>query len=76
MSYFVKTSELTQEDKQKVSEMTGKIMLMFLEGRSLSYISKQLKLTPKEVNNNVAEILYMFRNTVGRWNYIKMLFRK
>lgn len=73
---FVRTCDLTKEDRKKVSEMTGKTMLWILEGRSIWYIAEQLKLKPREVEENIDETLYIFRQKVGRWRFFKILFRK
>ena len=73
---FVRTCDLTKEDKKKVSEMTGKTMLWILEGRSIWYMAEQLKLKPREVEENIDETLYIFRQKVGRWRFFKILFRK
>ena len=34
---------LTEDEKNQVSEMTGKTMLWILEGRDIDYMSKNLK---------------------------------
>ena len=73
---FVKRNELTENDKSKISEMTGNIMLWILEGRSVGYMSKELKLSPYEVSHNIDETLYEFRKHVGGWRYFKILFWK
>ena len=44
---------LTDEDKRKVSDMNGKIMLWILEGRSIGYMSENLNLHPYQVEHNV-----------------------
>lgn len=43
---FKKLSQLTNEDKKKVSDMTGKIIIWCLEGRSIGYMSEKLGLHP------------------------------
>ena len=73
---FVKTCELTKEDKREISEMTGKIMLWMLEKRSVGYMADKLKIDPWHVEKNIDETLYTLRNQVGRWRYFKMLFVK
>lgn len=76
MTYFKRTFLLTDEEKRKVSEMTGNIMLWILEGQSIGYMSEKLKLHPQQVEYNIDETLYTLRKRVGRWRYIKMLFVK
>lgn len=73
---FVKRNELTENDKSKISEMMGKIVLWMLEERSIGYASKELKLHPNEILENIDETLYEFRKHVGRWRYFKILFWK
>lgn len=73
---FVKTCQMTKEDRRKVSEMTGKIMLWMLEKRSVGYMADKLKIDPWYVEKNIDETLYTLRNQVGRWRYFKMLFIK
>ena len=76
MTYFKHTFLLTDEEKYVISEMTGKIMLWILEGRSIRYMSEKLKLHPQQVEHNIDETLYILRKQVGKWRYIKMLFVK
>ena len=76
MAYFKKTFLLTDEEKRKVADMSGKIMLWILEGRSIDYMSDNLKLKPSQINYNIIENLYVLRKQVGRWQYLKVLFMK
>lgn len=76
MTYFKRTFCLTEEEKQKVSEMTGKIMLWLLEGRHIGYMSENLNLPPWAIEANIDETLYTLRKHVGKWRYLKMLFKK
>lgn len=76
MAYFKKTFLLTDEEKRKVADMSGKIMLWILEGRSIGYMSDNLKLKPSQINYNIIEDLYILRKQVGRWQYLKVLFMK
>lgn len=76
MTYFKNTSLLTEKEKQEVSDMTGKIMLWILEGRSIAYMAEQLKLSPWQVEKNIDETLHNFRKQVGRLRFIKILFMK
>lgn len=77
MTYFKRTAELTDFEKEKVSEMTGKIQLWVLEGRSLDYISKELNLPPKMILENMCETIYEFLNNVGGLrSYLKWLLFK
>lgn len=75
--YFKRIVDLTDTEKHEVSEMTGKIQLWLLEGRSLDYMSKQLNLPPRMVLENMCETIYEFLNNVGGpWCYLKWLFHK
>lgn len=77
MVSFRRTVELTDAEKQQVSEMMGKIQLWLLEGRSLDYISEQLNLPPRMVLENMCETIYGFLKYVGGFRcYLKWLFRK
>ena len=73
---FKRTFELTEEEKHKVSEITGNIMLWILEGRSIGYMSEKLNLPPWQVNYNIDETLYTLRKQVGRRRFFKILFIK
>lgn len=73
---FKRTFLLTEEEKIKVSEMTGKIMLWILQGQSVDYMSKQLKLDPWQVEANIDETLYTLRKHVGKKRFLKALFTK
>ena len=76
-TYFKRVVDLTDAEKQKVSDMTGKIQLWVLEGRSLGYMSKQLNLPPRAILENMCETIYEFLNNVGGpWRYLKWLFYK
>ena len=73
---FVKTENLTDEQKKQVAEMTGKIVVWMIEGKSLTDMSLQLNLSPYEVMQNILETLYTIRKRIGWKNYFKVLFRK
>ena len=72
---FVKTILLTDEQKKKVSEMDGKIILWILEGRSVGYMSDKLNLPPWQIQANIDEMLYILKKQVGIKRFIKALFR-
>ena len=72
---FVKTFLLTDEQKKKVSEMDGKIILWILEGRSVGYMSDKLNLPPWQIQANINEMLYILKKQVGIKRFIKALFR-
>lgn len=75
--YFKRTVELTDAEKQKVSEMTGKIQLCVLEGRSWGYMSQHVNLPPPAIRENMCETIYEFLNNVGGLRYyLKWLFHK
>lgn len=71
---FKRTNELTDEERSKVSKMCGNIMLWIMEGRSLDYMAKELKIERGQVHHNINEILYILRNQVGRKRYFRILF--
>ena len=73
---FKRTFGLTEEEKHKVSDMCGDIMLWMLEGRSIGYMSEKLKLKPWEVEENLNETLYVLRKKVGIRRYLRILFYK
>lgn len=75
-SYFKRVVDLTDEEKRTVSEMTGKIQLWVLEGRSLGYMSEQLNLPPHMILENIYETAYEFINVIRPRHYLKWLFHK
>jgi hypothetical protein len=77
MVYYKRTVELTDAEKQQVSEMTGKIQLWVLEGRHFGYMSEQLHLPPQMVKENMCETIYEFLDNVGGLRYyLKWLFHR
>lgn len=75
--YFKRVVELTDAEKQKVSDMTGKIQLWVLEGRHWGFISDQLKLPPQAIKENMYETVYEFLDRAGGLRgYLKWLFHK
>lgn len=73
---FKRTFGLTEEEKHKVSDMCGDIMLWTLEGRSIGYMSEKLNLPPWQVEANIDEMLYTLRKQVGKRRFLKILFIK
>ena len=76
MSYFKRTFLLSDKEKIQVSEMSGKIILYALEGRSIGYMSKMLNLRPYEIKTNINEMLYVLLKQVGKREYLKTMFMK
>ena len=74
MAKFVKKNDLTDKEKQQISDMTGKIMLWILNGKSIAYMAEQLRLTEQELIYNIEENLYGLRKLIGSKRYLKMLF--
>lgn len=74
MAKFVKKNDLTDKEKQQISDMTGKIMLWILNGKSIAYMAEQLHLTEQEFIYNIEENLYELRKLIGSKRYLKMLF--
>lgn len=56
MVIFKRNFELTDEHKRKISEMSGKIMIWLIEGRSICYMAEQLNMEPWQVKRNIAEM--------------------
>lgn len=75
MSYFKQTFMLNDEKKQ-VSEMSGKIILWILEGRSIGYMSEMLNLSPWQIEENIDAILLTIMKHVGKRRFFKTLFMK
>lgn len=73
---FKHTFALTSEEKRKVSEMNSKILLWIMEGRSIDYMSRNLNLSPYQIEHNIDEMLYVLLKQVGKRRFIKTLFRK
>ena len=74
MSVFKQTFMLNSEENKQVSEMSGKIILWILEGRSLGYMSEMLNLSPSEVECNINEMLFTLMKHVGKKRFFKILF--
>lgn len=73
---FKRTFMLTADEKRKVADMSGKLMLWMLEGRSIGYMSDNLKLAPWQIEATINEMLYVLRKQVGIKRFIKTLFYK
>lgn len=73
---FIRTATLNDRQRREVSEMSGKIMLWILEGRSTLYMAKQLNLSIWEVEQNIDETLYVYMRQVGKRRFLRTLFRK
>ena len=76
MSYFKQTFMLNNEEKKQVSEMSGKIIMWILEGRSIGYMSEMLHLSPNEIECNIDEMMFILRKQVGKRRFFKTLFVK
>ena len=76
MSYFKQTFMLNNEEKKQVSEMSGKIIMWILEGRSIGYMSEMLHMSPNEIECNIDEMLFILRRQVGKRRFFKTLFVK
>lgn len=73
---FKKFFEMTEDERKKLAEMTGKIMLWIEEGRSIGYMSEKLNINPQQVECNINEMLYVLRKQVGRKRFLKIFFMK
>ena len=76
MSYFKQTFMLNNEEKKQVSEMSGKIIMWILEGRSIRYMSEMLHLSPNEIECNIDEMMFILMKQVGKRRFFKTLFVK
>lgn len=77
MTKFIKIMDVTDAEKHEISEMAGKIYLWVMEKRSIDYMSKQLNLTPREIMENMCEIIYQLLPRVGGpRRYLKWLIHK
>ena len=73
MSYFKQTFMLDNNEKKQVSEMSGKIILWILEGRSIGYMSEMLNLSPCQIESNINEMLFTLMKQVGKRRFFKIL---
>jgi hypothetical protein len=73
---FKKTFMLNEEDKKKLSEMSGKILIWAMEGRHTAYMAEQLNMSPHHVSHNIYETLYVLKKYVGWRRYLRVLFWK
>lgn len=76
MSYFKQTFLLSDGEKKQVSEMSGKIILWILEGRSIGYMSENLHLSPQQIESNIDEVLFVIKKYVGKRRFFKILLTK
>ena len=76
MSYFKQTFMLNNEERKKISEMNGKVLMWILEGRSIGYISEMLHVSPKEIEHNIDEMMFILMKHVGKRRFFKTLFVK
>ena len=76
MTYFKETFMLNDEEKKQVSEMSGKIILWILEGRSIGYMSAMLHLSPQQIESNINETLFILKKHVGKRRFFKILLAK
>ena len=71
-----KIINMTEKEKQRFIDITGKTVLYLAEGRSLYDMAKRLDLEPGQVHRNIDELLYELRKSLGWKRYIKALFIK
>ena len=76
MSYFKQTFMLNNDEKKQVSEMSGKIILWILEGRSIGYMSEMLNLSPWQIESNINAMLFTIMKHVGKRRFFKILFTR
>lgn len=67
---------LTDDERSKIAEMSGNIMLWILEGRSTMYMAQQLNMSSWKVEYNIDEMLYILMRKVGKKQYLKMLLQR
>lgn len=68
--------DMNEKEKQKFTEMSGKMMLWMCEKRSIRYMSDKLNLHPDQIEHNIDEMLYTLYKQVGIKRFIKTLFIK
>ena len=73
---FKQTFLLTDEETKQVGEMCGKIVLWILEGQSIGYMAENLKMHPRQINDNICELLYILKKQVGLKQFLRVLFWK
>ena len=73
---FKQTLLLTGDEKKQVGEMCWKIVLWILEGQSTCYMAENLKMHPRQVNDNICELLYILKKKVGLKQFLRVLFWK
>lgn len=64
------------EEKKHFSEMSGKIVLWILEGRSIWYMADNLHLRPTAVEQIIDDMSYVLMRKVGKKRFIKALFTR
>lgn len=62
------------EEKKQFSEISGKIILWILEGRSIWYMADKLHLDPVAVEQIIDDMSYVLMRKVGKKRFIKTLF--
>ena len=64
------------EEKKQFSEMSSKILLWILEGRSIGYMASNLHLHPTAVEQIIDDMSYILLRQVGKRRFIKALFTR
>ena len=64
------------EEKRQFSEMSSKIVLWILEGRSIWYMADNLHLNPTAVEQIINDMSYILMRKVGKRRFIKALFTR
>lgn len=64
------------EEKRQFSEMSSKIVLWILEGRSIWYMADNLHLHPTAVEQIIDDMSYILMRKVGKRRFIKALFTR
>lgn len=67
---------MTDEEKQKLVDACGSIILWTEEARSIGYMCDNLNLLPWQIEANINEMLYVLRKRIGIRRYLKILFMK
>jgi hypothetical protein len=71
-----KVFEMTDEEKRRLVEVSGSIMLWVEEARSICYMAEKLNLEPWQIDSNMVEMLYVLRKCIGKRRFFKILFMK
>lgn len=73
---FKTFTDMTQKDKQTMTDMAGRMFVSMTERRDIAYIAKDLGLEDWQVKENIIQALWVLKRYVRKRDYIKILFWK